>query len=515
MNEDRIYTQRRLWCFFSPLAAIALALIGQWALAPSPAMAAELDSAKLTPMGPTLATAGAPLCRFGANNSDAPITSFDTAALRIGWYIDYQAAAAPAQPNGIKYAPLIHLQQTGPASYTYSPNGGGLQQAIAGNPGADWFIGNEPDRIDFQDDMEPAVYALAYHDLYTLIKTADPTAHIIAGSIVQPTPLRLQYLDKVLASYFTQFGQALPVDGWAIHNFILNEASCAHYKDNAVCWGADIPPTIDAIDGLRIQVRDNDNFDLFKQQIVRFRQWMKSRGYGDKPVYLSEYGVLMPNIFSPPDDFPPSRVNAFMNKTFDYLLNTTDPLTGDPADGYRLVQRLSWYSMSDNVNFNGYLFERNSTTDPYHLSEMGSNYAAYTAPLTTTADFAPVQLMTTPSAPLAKDGKTTLTLKARIANSGNAATGQSAIVRFYDKNPAQGGVQIGTDQTVTLAGCGATADVTVQWPNVVPASYQVYVNIDPGNTTETNKVNNVRNADVFFATTQLFLPFVSTGAVVP
>ncbi|MFN8491945.1 MAG: CARDB domain-containing protein [Caldilineaceae bacterium] len=515
MNEDRTYQQRRLWRLFSPLGAIALALIGQCVFARSTVMAAELDSAKVAPMGPTLGAAGAPLCRFGANNSDAPIMSFDTAALRIGWYIDYHAVATPERPNGIKYAPLIHLQQTGPASYTYFPNGPDLQQVIAGNLGADWFIGNEPDRIDFQDDMEPAVYALAYHELYALLKTADPTAHIFAGSIVQPTPLRLQYLDKVLASYFTQFGKAMPVDGWAIHNFILNEASCAHYKDNAVCWGADIPPTIDAIDGLRIQVRDNDNFTLFKQQIVRFRQWMKSRGYGDKPVYLSEYGVLMPNIFSPPDDFPPSRVNAFMNKTFDYLLNTTDPLLGDPADGYRLIQRLSWYSMSDNVNFNGYLFEHNAATDPYHLSEMGSNYAAYTAPLTTTADFAPIQLTTEPTAPLAKDGKVTLTLKARIANSGNAAAGQSATVRFYDKNPAQGGVQIGADQTVALPGCGATADVTVQWLNVAPASYQVYVSIDAGNTAETNKINNVSKASVFFATTQIFLPFVPNGSVVP
>lgn len=46
--------------------------------------------------------------------------------------------------------------------------------------------------------MEPHIYAAAYHALYYLIKQADPTARVIAGTIVQPTPLRLRYLDMVL-----------------------------------------------------------------------------------------------------------------------------------------------------------------------------------------------------------------------------------------------------------------------------------------------------------------------------
>ena len=279
---------------------------------------------------------------------------------------------------------MIRLVRTGPISatssidpkavysYTTYPSGSDLIAAINANPGADRFVGNEPDRRKFQDDMPPALYAIAYHEVYWKIKNIDPTAKIFAGSIVQPTPLRLKYLDLILKNYLEKYGMSMPVDGWSIHNFILNEASCDFYKtpeglpDTTVCWGAEIPPDLTEIDGLRLSVDDNDSMALFKEQIVRFRRWMADRGYSNTPLYLSEYGVLMPPEFG----FPPSRVNTFMTTTFDYLLNTVDPAIGYPADNHRLVQRLSWYSTTD-TSFNGYLFEKVSISLPYQLSEMG------------------------------------------------------------------------------------------------------------------------------------------------
>ena len=76
---------------------------------------------------------------------------------------------------------------------------------------------------------------------------------------------------------------------------------------------------------------------------------------------------------------------------------------------------------------------------------MGSNYVAYTAALTTTTDLTVVQLTVDSSArrPACRSETVTFTVKARIANSGNTVAAQSAIVRFFDKDPAQGGVQIG------------------------------------------------------------------------
>ncbi len=124
---------------------------------------------------------------------------------------------------------------------------------------------------------------------------------------------------------------------------------------------------------------------LFQEQIVRFRQWMFDKGYREKPLYLTEYGVLMPADYG----FPPSTVNTFMNQTFQFLLNTTDAKLGYPADGNRLVQRLSWYSTSDNVSFNGYLFEQPGLNQPYALTEMGQNYRTFTASVAESGGSAP------------------------------------------------------------------------------------------------------------------------------
>lgn len=458
---------------------------------------------------PTETSANAPLCRFGVNvHGGKSIDTYDTAPLRLSWYIDYGASPTPPRPNGIEYTPVIRLHQVGGDGYGYTPNGPDLAQTITANPGADWIIGNEPDRRFFQDDLLPGIYAKAYHELYTIIKQKDSQARVFAGAIVQPTPLRLQYLDAVLSSYLQEYHQALPTDGWAIHNFILNEASCNVYPAEQ-CWGADIPPGDNATDGMRILVRDNDRLDLFKQQITRFRQWMLSRGYRNKPLYLSEYGVLMPDIFEPPDDFPPSRVNKFMNETFDYLLNTTDAATGDPNDGNRLVQRLAWYS-TDDKSFNGYLFEKSAPNKAPTLSLMGQNFVSYTTNLKEEVDLAPVQISVNPPAPLASRGNVTFTVQAQLANSGNTLAGQSFKVRFYAGDPAQGGKQIGQDQTVTLAGCGKTGTASVLWPNITPGSYQIYVQADPaGQVTETNEQNNLRSQRVFFPTQRVFLPTVS------
>ena len=461
------------------------------------------------------AAAAAPLCRFGVNMA-APqggvITDFDTAALRIGWYIDYQAATNAARPNGVEYAPVIHLQQVGTNGYSYSPAGTALTAAIAANPGADWLIGNEPDRRDFQDDLLPALYARAYHELYGLIKAADPTAHLFAGTIVQPTPLRLQYLDLVLATYRAEFGERLPADGWAIHNFILNEASCEFYKDIQVCWGADIPPGITATDGLRITLNDNDRFDLFVEQIERFRHWMSAHGYGGKPLYLSEYGVLMPERLG----YNASRVNAFMNSTFDYLLQTSDPRYGDPMDDNRLVQRLSWYSTADNAGFNGYLFTKANANAPYTLSPMGSNYVSYTSQLSPTVDLYTANLIINPPAPLTSTGNVTFTIRAVIANSGDGLATHTAVVRFHRGDPANSGQQIGADQTVTLGGCGESAVVQVTLPNVAPGSYPIYVTVDPGNqVAERNEQNNRTQSNITFANSRLFLPLLGLETLLP
>lgn len=445
------------------------------------------------------------LCRFGVNVT-GNVTSFDTATLRMGWYVDYGAKSAPPA-IGADYAPIIRLSQigtisrTGVISYTYTPSGSQLQAAVAGNPGAVWFIGNEPDRPGIsQDDMEPAAYASAYHELYYLIKGQDPAARIFAGNIVQATPIRLQYLDLVLANYQTLFGERMPVDGWSIHGFILNEVSCDY--DNTNCWGAEVPSGVNANFGEILTVEDNDSITLFIERIQRFRQWMYDRGYNKVPLYLSEYGILMPDWLG----FDSARVNAFMNATFDYLRFATDAKLGDPADGYNMVQQWSWYSTSD-INFNGWLFDPITTTQ---MTAMGTNYAGYTSPLSDTIDFQPAQIFTDPQTPFSSGENVTVTLKALVGNSGNLV-GQTGpvTVRFYDGDPLTGGTQIGPDRVVTLSGCGDSSIIEVTWPAVSPGRHQVYVVVDADETVlETDELNNVASKAILIATERVFLPII-------
>ena len=293
-------------------------------------------------------------------------SSLALAPLRLGWYQDYRVLTAPPRPNGAEHVQTIRLGQNGPNSYLFSPDRATILTTIAQNPGSIWFIGNEPDRRAYQDDMEPQVYALAYHDLYALIKGEDASARVFAGSIVQATEVRIKYLDKVLASYRAQFSVPLPTDGWSIHGFVLNEVSCDKNPDeeHLSCTGAEIPPGVDDATGLVLDPADtppgdwierNDDFGIFRENVERFRRWMARNGYRQLPLFMSEYGILIRGDWYP--QFTPERVNAYMNQTFNYLLTATDANLGMPADNNRLVQRLSWYSTNDK-NFNGYLFEQ-------------------------------------------------------------------------------------------------------------------------------------------------------------
>ncbi len=478
--------------------ARVLALVGVLLLLVAAVGFAGLQRASADPVL-AAADASAKLCRYGVNaTSRDPFTGYDMEALRIGWYLNYEATPASTEPAGYTFVPVIRLTQVGLNGYTYSPSGSSLTSAIAASPGASWMIGNEPDRRGtIQDNVEPHVYAAAYHELYHLIKDADPTAKIFAGTIVQPTPLRLRYLDMVLNSYQQTFGQAMPVDGWSIHNFILNEVSCNH--DPANCWGADVPPGINEPYGEIVAIDDNDDIDRFKERIVRFRQWMKDSGYADRPLYLTEYGILMPPDFG----FDAARVSTFMNSTFDYMASAADPSIGYAADGFRLVQVWSWYSTAD-TSYNGWLFDPNSQ----QLTAVGQNFAAHSAAVLPDNDLFPWRLSSDPGSPIYQGAPLTIQLQASIANSGNlAAPAGPVVVRFYRGDPAQGGTQIGGDQTVNLAGCGDHATVSVTWNGVQAGTHRIFVVADAANgVSESDEGNNKQEFTVLVGTQQTFIP---------
>jgi hypothetical protein len=149
---------------------------------------------------------------------------------------------------------------------SYSPSGDTLAAIIAANPGSLWLVGNEPDCI-YQDNVLPQNYARAYHDAYVFIKQHDPTARVAVGGIVQPTPLRMHYLDIVLNTYSSLYGEALPTEVWHIHLFILREASCAVHPE--ACWGSEIPPGVSADSGEMYELWEVDELDIFQARIFR------------------------------------------------------------------------------------------------------------------------------------------------------------------------------------------------------------------------------------------------------
>jgi hypothetical protein len=316
--------------------------------------------------------------RLGFSGGEGVVGKYpEVSTLKTGWYIGYWASAQPPRPGGIEYAQMVNVHQnikctlwsvnawdrskcpyTSPHSYSFWPSGAEITQAAAANPGSLWLIGNEMDRRDWsirdgsgkvvgtggQNEMLPELYATAYHDLYTLIKGADPKARIAIGAVIQATPLRLEYLTKVWDAYQMQFGTPMPVDVWNVHNFILKE----NINDN----GASIPPGSSASTGSYL---GNDSLHvsmaIFDEQIRAFRTWMKERGQQDKPLIVSEYGVLYSHI---PEVDSAQKVQDFMIATFDYFLNTQDCTLGYAADNCRLVQRWSWYSFNDNGQSNGF-----------------------------------------------------------------------------------------------------------------------------------------------------------------
>lgn len=277
--------------------------------------------------------------RWGVGVAIGPISRYNIDPLRLGWYLDWRARADPPRPGGLEYVQMVRLK-----GGVLRPDAETLAAIARANPGSLWLVGNEPD-VKWQDNVEPAAYARLYHQAYTAIKGADPTARVAIGGVSQPTPLRMRYLEAVLAAYREQFGAAMPVDVWNVHNFILREERGS--------WGVDIPPGLPDDRGILYEIDDSGNLEAFRRQIWDFRRWMAAQGYGGWPLIVSEYGIPMPEDYG----FPPERVVAFLRGTFEFFLTATDPALGDPADGYRLVQRWCWYSLDDTTYPTGRLFD--------------------------------------------------------------------------------------------------------------------------------------------------------------
>jgi len=323
--------------------------------------------------------------------------------LGFGWYIDWTYETSPEQPQGIEFVQLVAVYSgSGPQDarglsawqpLSWPSNWAGLQAAIEANRGALWIIGNEPETRG-QGELTPEEYADIYHDAYHFIRSIDHTARVAIGGVVMPSPLRLQWLDRCLLYYEQTYGETMPIDVWNIHMQILREKECERvYCPD--CWGCGVPFGLFDLDdgecaqGRLYEILDNCSVDIFQELITEFCIWLNERGERDKPVIITEYGVLMPSEYLGSGDTPEVRiidgerkVVEFMQGTFDYMLHTTHPDLGWAADGGRLIQRWAWFSLNMPLTwdgsvpqgYNGWLYD---WKDTHAFTVFGEAYRDY------------------------------------------------------------------------------------------------------------------------------------------
>jgi hypothetical protein len=481
---------------------------------------------------------------FGLAGGVSNLADYDVAQLNAGWYTNWGTALNPPHPAELVYVQVVRLKgpprtclrpcssyrptcegfidytnciygrPPDPDAVSVSPSRSTIQQIARANPGSVWLIGNEPDRIIYMDDVCPDEYALVYHELYHLIKEVDPTAKIAVGGVVQTTPIRLQYLDIVMCAYEHTYGTKLPADLWNVHAFILNE--------EAGGWGCDLPPgMVTPSLAQRRNVWDCDDMSIFKQQIHDFRQWMADHGERDKPLIVSEYGILMPEKWSDgswfcdgdpyhndplgrcapgngrPYDY--ARVTAFMQATFDYFLGVDldgiDASLGYPADGNRLMQAWNWYSLNEDWMYNGNLFHSSNK----QITALGVDFRDYATPLKVNyKDLLPWELSFEHPSDLFAGDPVTVTISSEVFNMGNEAA-EDVPVRFWDGQPGVG-TQLGlVTATTVLSRYQGAPTVAITWPTVATNVHDIYVEVNPEQSiTETIYTNNTISATLDF-----------------
>lgn len=313
------------------------------------------------------------------------VENYDTTVLNAGWYTDWGANTDPAHPAGAEYVRTIYLNinntgttcgntvyphaipATQASQVTPSLSGDALINNINANPGALWLIGNEMDAPYNGNPIQAELYAELYHDLYTTIKAVDPLAKVAIGAIAQPSPVRREYLDKILNHYQTEYGEAFPTDLWNIHLYNLNETECE--------WGLALPPFGSPSLANHLSEDDFVAGELLNQTVLNnnvrdFRQWMKDRGYQNTPLIITEYGSLSEPQYSPA--YSDEKAAQYLSDTSAWFRSATDASTGYPADGYRLVQMWNWFSTRAD-HFGGDLFEANGS-----LSVIGNTFQSET-----------------------------------------------------------------------------------------------------------------------------------------
>lgn len=554
LREDTIMKTTHFPLFGLLLAALVAiaALISGALIGDGQAIAEAGNTALEVPSSGTGETQMVANCRYGTAVEKNSGSQKWLDELGAGWWLDFQVNYTDPAQNGAEYAHLIWVEQDKDAhgnylnSYQVNPDmqSNSLGYLLLRRPGRMWIIGNEVDRgpdpgqlSGGQGDTRPEMYARIYHDVYHYIKEWDPTALVTPSALVQFTPGRAQYLDKVWDTYNSRYGEPMPVDLWNMHLYILpemrNDGTPSLFANIAL--GTDPAVAMLEFNGdINRCQKDNvyclyehDSQTVFADQVRRMRQWMKDHGYRSKPLIITEYSILLPYEVRPQPEgcwvkdefgncFTPQRVRNFAQGTFGFLESETDPNLGYPYDNNRLVQQWLWYA----VYRNGLGKASNllvSDSAPLNLTPAGAAFSQATRAEAAHVNLVATEALNTPGS-VGGGGSVSAKIGITVLNNGNTRVNEPVTVTFYrdqalTKELGSKTIPAPDADFMGLTGCAVRSmrvDVNAIWPaGLKPGDYRYWAKVDSsGSVAESNESDNVAGGHIQMIPVAGFLPLV-------
>jgi hypothetical protein len=349
------------------------------------------------------------------------------------------------------------------------------------------------------------------------------------------------------------------VDIWNMHLYILEErnpSNLLEYGDGKIALGTDpalakltsygdpqFCPALGAEDIPANDPRDDiycrsehDSVRIFREQVIGMRQWMKDHGQQNKPLIISEYGLLYPYLDGMPGGtceflqdehqqcFYPERVTQYLRDTIAFMEDTKDANLGYPGDENRLVQQWLWYSIVTEPHWSGGSsnlivrnFEGYTPGDPAALTMMGQAFREEATARVGTSNLmggVAADVVTTVEDP---GNKASVTLTASFRNSGTRSIIEPVEVTFYS-NPALtqkiGSVTYTPADMGAITGCTwgerNSEQVAIEWNNLSVGTHTYWAKIDTGNAIgETSEGDNITSAGtVTIHSNGLFVPVI-------
>lgn len=466
-------------------------------------------------------------CRYGVATLSIPQVDW-VDDFGAGWFLNFGPSTVATPANSAEFVAVITIHQNKDANGNYLPTysvspaltNNQLGYLVDSNPNMVWIVGNEVDRgpdpgsttSGRQGDTFPDVYARAYHEVYHFIKLRDPSAQVAPSALVEVTPGRLQYLDLLWQSYKDQYGQTMPVDVWNMHLYILPEVNPSGQPNGIANVALGTDPALGRKESGGNSnicplpsiycIAEHDDINVFNEQVIAMRTWMRDHGHRNKPLILSEFSILYPYE----DDggtcwlqdefgncFTPQRVINFLNSSMNYLKNAVDPNLGYQKDNNRLVQQWLWFSVN-NQNGVGNVSDlvRNNSLTP-----VGQAFKNFVAAQPTNINLL-VDYVNNPTPNTGGGNTANAKLTVTMRNNGSSAPMGAFFVTFYkDAALTQ---PIGTTSiaapgpsTPGMTGCGRLAkEASVMWNNLSPGVHKFWVKLD-----STNNVIEVSESDNF------------------